>query len=700
MLQLLRDLLNKVRELLGRRLLPRAPTENAFLLILPILGLLVGLISVATAHLISFLQNLLWGEGPDFLAAIEDEHFATRVLIPLGGGLVVGLIGWAFKVRTRGGGVNTIIQAVALRGGFIPLRQTAPRDAAAIVTIATGGSLGREGAMALLASSVGSFLGRRLQLSTQQMRVLVCAAAAGALAAVYNAPIGGSLFALEILIGNFALDVLGPVVVVSVISTLVFRSFMGSLPRFEIPHYELVSAWELGPYLGLGMVTGLTARVFVKTLFATQDLFERLRISRWLKPALGMLLLGLIGWKWPEIYGNGFEAANRTLREELPITLLLTLIPIKMLASSLTFGSGGAGGLFTPSMMLGALVGGSFGYGVHALLPTVTADYGAYALVGMGGVLAGITHAPLMAIMMIFEQTNSYQIILPLMFVCIVSHFTMQAIKGRSLEQEALSRRGIMLPQGPEGSVMQATRVYQVMHEDVEAVSASSPFAEVVDRFLKSQRNWLYVVDGDRRFVGAISLHAIKDVLSDVQSLSMVVAADLVDTTFLYVTPRDRLADTMDKFYRQNSERLPVLDGASSRKLLGWISKRDLIGIYSQEILRKRQVLGHFITSTNDERHDVFVELPEGFELRTVEVAPALTGRTLVELAPRSSYSVHVLAVKRRDPLLGQDRILMPDPQMTFSPGDRLVVIGRFEDIARFIGAMAQETGSPGPASA
>ncbi|HYV50260.1 MAG TPA: chloride channel protein [Dongiaceae bacterium] len=691
--------LAKLRFLIGRQLHPRAPTENAFLIILPILGLIVGLISVATAHIITLLQTWCWGEAPDFLAGVEARPGPARIFIPVAGGLVVGLIGWVFKVRTRGGGINTIIQSVAMRGGFIPLRQSIPRDAAAIVTISTGGSLGREGAMALFASAVGSYLGRRIHLSTQQIRILVCAAAAGALASVYNAPIGGALFALEILIGNFALDVLGPVVVVSVISTLVFRSFMGSLPRFEIPQYELVSAWELGPYLLLGIVTGLVARLFVKVIFATQDFFEGLPVSRWLKPALGMLVLGILGWRWPEVYGNGFEAANRTLREQLPIALLAILIPVKMLASAVTFGSGGAGGLFTPSLLLGALVGGTFGFGVHFLFPSVTAEYGAYGLVGMGGLLAGMTHAPLMAIMMIFEQTNSYQIILPLMFVCIVSHFTVRLARGQSMESEALRRRGIVLPQGPEGSVMQTTRVFQVMHEDVEAVSASTPFSEVVERFLHSQRNWLYVVDTERRFLGAISLHAIKDILSDVESLRMVVAADLVTKDFEFVTPRDRLSDTMDKFYHQNSERLPVVDGTITRKLVGWISKRDLIGIYSQEILRKRQVMGHFVTSTNDERKDMFVELPEGFELRTVELPPQLAGRTLVDLSPRTLFSVHVIAIKRRDMFMGRDEIVMPDPKLSLNAGDRLVVIGRFEDIARFIGSMADKSGNAAASS-
>ncbi len=689
--------LNNLRTLIWAQLGRRTPSENAFLVLLPVLGLAVGFVSVATAHVISFLQNQFWGSGQNLLAAAEGNPWTHRIVIPLIGGLLVGVIGWFFRVETRGGGITTIIQAVALKGGVISLRQTAPRDWAAILTISTGGSLGREGAMALLASAIGSRLGRQFRLSTQQLRVLVCAAAAAALAAVYNAPIGGSLFALEILIGNFALDVLGPVVVVSIISTLVFRSCMGNLPRFEVPHYEFVSSWELVFYLVLGLLAGLISLLFLRALFGSQDLFEKLPLPRWLKPAVGLILVGCIGVFWPHVFGNGFETVNLTLREEVPLKLLFILLVAKMVASALTFGSGGAGGLFTPSLMVGALLGGAFGYGVHTAFPNISAEYGAYAIVGMGGVLAGMTHAPLTAIMMVFEQTNSYQIVLPLMFVCVVSHFTVRALKVRSLEEESLRRRGVLLPRGPEGSVMQTLRVADIMHDEVDAVRKDSSFTAVVEWFLKTQRNWLYVIDKDQQFLGAISLHAIKDMLHQSESLGMVVAADLVDEKFGFVTPQDCLADTMDRFWQQNSERLPVLDNSTSRKLIGWMSKRDLIGIYSQEILRKRQLLGHFITSSDDEKRDVFVELPEGFELRTVELPPHLEGRTLAELAPRSAYGVHVIALKRSDAVTGRSLVEMPDPQRRLGPGDRLVVIGTFEHIAAFLAALATDVANTKP---
>ena len=685
----LRSIVSKFQAQIFAHLGKRTASENAFLVLLPVVGLLVGFTTVATAHIISYIQNQFWGSGLNLLTAAHDNPWYSRLAILTVGGLIVGLIGKFFRVPTRGGGITTIMQAVSLKGGYISLRQTAPRDWAAIVTVATGGSLGREGSMALLASAIGSYSGRSFRLSTQQLRVLVCAATAAALAAVYNAPIGGSLFAMEILMGNFALEVLGPVVVVSVISTLVFRSCMGNLPRFDVPHYDLVSAWELLPYLVLGLLAGVLSMLFVRALFGSQDAFEKIPIPKWLKPAVGMLMVGAIGIWYPHVFGNGFETVNLTLRQQVPILLLLALIPIKIIASSLTFGAGGAGGLFTPSLMVGALLGGTFGYGVHWLFPHVTAGSGAYALVGMGGVLAGTTHAPLTAIMMIFEQTNNYQIVLPLMFVCIVSNFTTRLLKARSLDEESLRRRGIVMPTGPEASIMQSLRVEDILHEDTHAISQTTPFRTIVEQFFKESYNNIYVVDSAGKFLGAIRLHSVKDMLHQSESLSSVIAHDLVDNSFQFVTPRQNLAEVMDIFWRENAERLPVINNSTDRRLVGWISKRDLLGVYSQEILRKRQLLARYVVHEGDETRDVFVELPEGFELRTVEFPAHLESRTVAELAPRSHYGVHVLAIKRRDPVTGRSTTELPGPTTRLALGDDLVVVGTSDGLAQLMAALA-----------
>jgi CIC family chloride channel protein len=680
-------MLQKAREALWAQWSKRTAAENKFLLLVPLVGVATGLTGVGIAHLMSLLQNLLWGGGPNLLQAAAAMPWQMRILIPAAGGAAVGLLGRWFAVQTRGAGTATMVQAIALKGGYVSLRQSLPRVAAGMLTVASGGSLGREGPITQFGGAVGSYLGRRFGLSTQQVRILVCTAAGSAIAAVYNSPIGGSLFALEILMGNFALEIFGPVVVASVISTLIFRSAMGDLPRFVIPEalregYRLVSGWELLAYLVLGIVGGIVSVLLVKSLFWSESAFERLRLPRWTKPVIGFALVGVIAVFYPHVLGNGFETTNMAMHEHLPLEWLLVLALLKVVATSLTLGSGGAGGLFMPTLMIGSLVGGAYGMVVHGWFPELTASHGAYALVGMGAIVAGTTHAPLTAIMMVFEQTNSYHTILPLMFVCIVSNFTVRAFRVQAVHIESLRRRGVALPRGPEESVMRNLRVADVMHEDVVAVKESAPFAAVVEKFLKYPHNYLYVVVGDNRFYGAISLHGLKEMLREADSLDSVIAYDLADDRFEFVTKDMRLADTMEKFWRQHCERLPVVDDPRERRLIGWISKRDLIGIYNQEILQKRHLMSRFRVAEAEHKAEVLVELPPGFQLRSVVVPPALAGRTLKELALRSRYGVQVVLLRRRDPHTGADTTELADAETRLAAEDRLLVVGSTEALA------------------
>jgi CIC family chloride channel protein len=670
------------------RLLSRSTEENRFLVLAPVVGVVTGLAVVAVAHLTAFLQRVFWGSDQHLLDAARSSPWYWRILAPTVGGLIVGGIGYLFKVETRGGGTTALIQGLMLKGGVVRLRQMVPRAMAALITIASGGSLGREGPMMSLGGAIGSSLGRRFSLTTPQLRILLCAASASAIAAVYNAPIGGSLFALEILMGNFALEVFGPVVVASVISTFVFRASMGDLPRFVAPQYQLVSGWELIAYLALGMLGGGVSVVFTRSLFFAQNAVEKLRIPKWISPALGLAVVGGIGVFYPQVFGNGFEIANEALHENLPLRLLVILPFVKLAATAISFGARGAGGLFTPSLVVGGLMGGAFGYLVHDLFPNHTAGYGAYALVGMGAIVAGTTYAPLTAIMLIYEQTNSYLIVLPLMFTCIISTATVRAFHTNPIHVELLRRRGIKLPRGPEESVMQTLTVRDVMHEEIVSVRHDAPFHEIVERFLKEPCNNLYVVNEEGAFLGAIRLHGMKAMLHQTEALRSVIARDLVDDSCPCFTPDQRLADTMEIFWREHSERLPVIESTQSRRLIGWLAKRDLFGVYSQEILRKRQLLGRFSIKHEDGARDVFVELPEGFQITTLLIPPTIAGRTIGELALRSRYNLHALQLKRLDPTTGRPHIDIPSPDSHLNTDDRLTVIGPAEGLARFQLAM------------
>ena len=688
-------ILSRVQETIRAQLARRTPAENAFLFLIPTIGVLTGVAALLIAHVITLLQAQLWG-GNDLLTAASASPWWVRLVIPTLGGAAVGLLAWWLKHDVRGTGTSGLIQTLALRGGYVSFRRELPAVLAGVVTVASGGSLGREGPMIDFAAALGSRLGRLFALDSRQVRVLVCCAAAAAISAVYNAPIGGTIFVMEVLIGGFALDIFGPVVIASVLSTLVFRGATGQLPRFVIPGYELVSAWELPAYLVLGVLCGVFAVLTIRLVGWVENAFRRLGRLGYARPAIGFALVGGIGILFPHVYGNGYESVNLVLHERLPLYLLVALPLAKLVATAITRGSGGAGGLFTPTLMMGALIGGAFGYVVHAWFPAHTAEYGAYALVGMGAVLAGTTHAPIMAILMIFEQTDSYSIILPLMLVCIISNMVARKLKSESIHLDALRRAGVALPPGPEAGLMKSLRVANVMHDDVEAVNQRDPFNRVVEYFLRTPRNFLYVIDDTGRFVGAIPLHAIKSILSARQAAPAVaIAADLAEP-FEVVTPDDPLADAMEKFWRQHSERLPVIENGVSRKLIGWVSQRDLIGIYSQEILKKGQLLVRFdIPDASGQEHSTFVELPEGLVIRTFTVTPALEGRTIRDLSPRSRFGVHILHIARQDPFRRKQRVELPGPGSVLHTHDRLVAIGPREGIEGFLRSLDVQADEP-----
>ena len=661
----------------------RSPSESALILLIPVVGVTVGLSSLGIAHLIALLQDLAWGDARDLLAGAAAASWQERILIPAIGGLVLGLLALLPRVRFQGSGTPGVVEALALKNGVVRLREKIPATIGGILTVASGGSLGREGPMMEFAVAVTSWFGRRFRLEPQDLRILVCAAGAASLAAAYNAPIGASIFALEVLIGSLAMPVFGPVVIASVIATLISRNAMGELPRFVVPDYELVSVYELGGYLVLGVLAGLFSAGLIRTVSLCEDGFRALRLPRFAAPVVGFALVGALGVWLPHVYGNGSETVNLALHEQLPLELLIVLPFAKLLATALTRSSGGAGGMFTPTLMMGALLGGAFGTYVHQWFPDHTAGPGAYALVGMAAVLAGTTHAPIMAIMMIFEQTDSYQIILPLMFVSTISYAVARRIKKESLHVESLRRRGVVLPRGPEEGVMKSLRVRNVMHDDPQAVHRAAGFQTIVEAFLKHRFNYLYVVDDHGSFVGAIALHEIKEMLKHADSLEVVVAHDLVDPDFLVATPDDTLAETMERFWRQNSERLPVVEDLESRRLLGWISKRDLIGVYKQEILGEGQLLSRFGQS-GDRRQDRYVELPEGFEVATVHIPTSMSGLTLRDMAPRREWGFYVLQITRSDPVRGTRSVEMPDADAILQPADELVVVGPTEGIDRF----------------
>ncbi|HEX2224149.1 MAG TPA: chloride channel protein, partial [Thermoanaerobaculia bacterium] len=544
--------------------------------------------------------------------------------------------------------------------------------------------LGREGPMIRLGAMISSWLAARLRLEPHRLKVLVGCGAAAGLAAAYNVPVGGALFAMEVILGNFALDIFGPIVASSVISTLISRSVLGNTPLFAGQDYTLVSGWEILLYAGLGVVGGIASVLFVLGVRTGRRAFKGMRfLPDPLKPVLGMTLLGCLALWVPHVLGGGQAAINMVLSGNLQlpegfglpssftVLFLLGLAFAKLLATALTAGSGAAGGLFTPSLFFGALIGDAYGQWSHTVWPEVASPGEAYAIVGMAAVAAGTSHAPISAILILFELTGNYELILPLMVASITSSLLSRRLYRHSIYTEALRGAGIDLPWRMEEAVLAGLKAKDLARPDLDTLRPGAHYAEVVDKFFATRRQRLFVVAPDGLLLGAVSLHDIKHVLETPDLLTAVVAHDLMAPVDRVVRDDERLHRATEYFAHSDYERLPVVDAAG--RLQGLLAKRDLLAVYAQEVLGRPALLATFVSESQDSRQ--YVELPPDFSLRMVPVPRELVGKTLAEARLPQTTGTRVLEI-RRPSRPGEEDQLIPDAGTRLEPGDVFLLLG------------------------
>src|SRR5215210_4059550 len=515
----LREWVRSLDFTLARRFGLATRDDRVFFFLIVLVGVIAGLLGALVHALINLFQSVLWRSPGSILEAVQQLPPWRAVAVLSFGGLLVGLIGWATRQPVGGGGMAALIEAVALSGGRVPARPVLANALAAIATVGSGGSLGREGPLIRLGAMISSWLGSRLGIQPHRLKVLVGCGAAAGLAAAYNIPVGGALFAMEVVLGNFALDIFGPIVVSSVVSTLISRAFAGNVHLYAAPGYTLVSTWELVPYVGLGVIGGLASVLFVLGIRLGRRAFRSMRfLPEPLKPVLGMTLLGLLALWVPHVLGGGTDIINMALTgqlklpdrlplpDHLTVLFLLGLAFAKLLATAVTTGCGGAGGLFTPSLFFGALIGGAYGSWLHDLWPGLASSYGAYSAVGMAAIAAGTSHAPISAILIVFEFTGNYDLILPLMVASIISSLLSRRLRPYSIYTEALRHKGIELPWRMEEAVLAGLTVEALLQEDADILRPGDPYSRVVDKFLSTNRERLFVVGPDGKLQGVVSL--------------------------------------------------------------------------------------------------------------------------------------------------------------------------------------------------
>ena len=550
------------------------PTELQVTLIWAgLVGFGGALCSIAFRVATTGLHKILTGSSePGLVESFSHLSPLLRFMVPAIGGLLAGAViefgmHWHGRVTTA-----DYMEAVVLRDGKISARRSLVKCLSALFTIASGGSIGREGPLVQLGALVASLTGRFQKWTTPRLRLLVGCGAAAGIASAYNAPIAGALFVAEIVLGSMAMEIFGPLVFSSVVATLTMRGFLGAGALYEIPGFRLHGNWEIVPYLLLGLGTGLIAPWFIRLLRTSEEWVGQIPAPVYIKMCLGGAVVGALAVLHPEVCGNGYSTVNGILRGEWVWQAIAVILVFKVLATTATFASGAVGGVFTPTLFIGASIGFLFGSGVKYLMGPLSLDPSAFGLVGMGAFLAAATHAPIMAIIIIFELTLDYQIILPLMLACVVAYYTSRSIEKRSIYAEALRRKGM----GDYRKQLAELHVRDLIKPNPLTISPVAGFSEIGEKFIATRFNYLYVTDNGR-FLGAVSLHDVKNYLNTPELAKVVIARDILREPFPVIRPDATLTEALERFSQHDGERLPVVSDLNGQHLIGTVSKTDVI---------------------------------------------------------------------------------------------------------------------------
>jgi chloride channel protein, CIC family len=478
--------------------------------------------------------------------------------------------------------------AVAKRGGVVRFRPVIVRTLAAVVTLAGGGSAGSEGPTAVLGSAIGSVTGRAMRFQPRRLKILVGCGAAAGISAAFNAPFAGAFFALEEVLGSFSIGAFSPVVIASVVAAITVRPFLGSHPAFHIPPYgsiRPISIVLLYPLLGIGC--GLASALYSKMYFATADALQKVRVS-WLRPLLGGLAVGLLGYSGGGLLmGTGHLAIPIEIFGGIAWYLLIGFALAKMLATSLTLGSGGSGGLFTPTLFVGAAFGGGMGVLAHQLLPNFGLHPEAWALVGMAGLIAGTVHAPITAIFMVFEMTDDYNLVPPLMIVSVIAFATARRFAKHGLYDGWLARRGEHLAHGADRAIMHRLLVRDVMSTGAVQVSPDATLAKVVEASSESRLTTIPVVDEEGVLYGVITFAELRLALLDRGELApLLLAADLTEPTEIALAT-DTVQTALAKLNARAADLLPVVESEDHPVFIGVLTRDDILASYERELMHE-----------------------------------------------------------------------------------------------------------------
>jgi CIC family chloride channel protein len=653
------------------------------MIVAAVVGAGTGLAAVFFIRLIAYIELFSYTE---IVAFFPELGRFWLVIIPILSALIGGLIIARFAMEAKGHGVPEVMRALILRSGRIRPRVAIAKIFASALCIGSGGSAGREGPIVQVGSALGSSAGQWLHLSDERIKNLVACGAASGISAVFNAPIAGVTFASELLMTERQVSMLGNVVIASVSSSIISRVFLGDRPAFEVPSYVMDSPWEILLYAVLGLIAALVGIMFIRMLDAFEEIFDRWRFPQALKPAVGALFLGILAFSYPyswgifrvpaeefrlglplienlpHVYGSGFSFMEEVLQGKVSFWLLAILVFLKPLATSFTLGSGNSGGVFAPSLFTGAVLGGAYGYIVHGLFPDITGEIGAYALVGMAAVFAAAARAPLTSILIVFEMSGDYHLILPLMTASIVGSSITNWLHPDSIYTLKLTKKGINFDQGRDLDVMQGVLVEEVMNQSPVKVHKDQSLAELFAIFQETHLYGFPVMNNDEDLYGIVTLQDMERALAqkDVLMRNLKVS-DVAITDVVTVFPDEPIWSAIRKMSPRDLARLPVVSRHDKKKLIGLISRSDILKAYDIGLLKKQQV--QYI------RERMALRKVSGVEFIEVAVKPdcLIIGKTLAEI--QLPHQATVVSIERAG------NVLIPNGNTKIMSKDKLTIL-------------------------
>jgi CIC family chloride channel protein len=654
--------------------------------------LLAAVIGVVGGALGSwFLLGLEWIQatvtGNDPAAARQDPQWALStaveqlpwwqiLLVPTAGGFAAGLVLLLLRGKKPPFGLADLVVLVQLRKGAIRLRESLAQIVSSACTIGSGGSIGREGANSQIAATIASLLARWTHVGSRPRAVLIGCGVAAGMATSYNAPITGAIFVMEVVLGNFAMDVFAPIVLAAVLATIVRGPILGERGHFEATsEYVAVLPWHLVlAALLLGVLCGFGGIVFRTSLAAGRRAFARLPAPLPLRLALGGLVVGAIGTFMPQAWGNGFDVIEQVAHGTPALAMVLTLFAWKLVATVATVGSGGLGGIFTPNLVIGAAFGALFAHSAGLLTPVDGKEIASFVFVGMAGLTAATMHAPVTAVVLVFELTRHYELTLPVMLCSIVASIVASMLDRDSYYTAAIRAKGEELPAGIEDLALRSTYVRDVLRSDALTVQDTAGFAQVMQMLGAHRGDTIYVLDGASAPIGRIELQDVKNFLNDPSLTSVVIAADLT-RPLVTVRPEQSIAAVMPLFDDPELREVAVVAPGPTPKLLGRVRHQDVLTTLGNEVLGQQR-RNHRIAAFGED-----VVLPAGHELRTLPMPDAWKGLAVDALPPEAVRGL-VVVMALQTTTAGTE-VLAATPDFVLQEGMQVVVLGTREAIAR-----------------